>query len=51
MDNKRLKYLFYILSGVLLLFMLNGGKDAGISGDEYVHYDQSVYVYNYFASL
>ncbi|HEY3389698.1 MAG TPA: hypothetical protein VGK38_09020 [Prolixibacteraceae bacterium] len=30
--------------------MLKGGVDAGISGDEYLHYNQSVYVYNYFAS-
>ena len=51
MNNKRLKYIFYIITGLLLLFMLKGGMDAGISGDEYLHYNQSVYVYDYFASL
>ncbi len=51
MTNNRLKYIFYLVAGLLLLFMLKGGVDAGISGDEYLHYDQSVYVYNYFASL
>ncbi len=51
MTSTRLKYIFYSAAGLLLLFMLKGGVDAGISGDEYLHYDQSVYVYNYFASL
>jgi hypothetical protein len=30
--------------------MFKGGWDGGISGDEYLHYDQSVFVYDYFAS-
>ncbi len=51
MNNTRLKYLFCSIAILLLLFMLKGGRDAGISGDEYLHYDQSVSVYNYFASL
>ena len=51
MVGNRLKYLFFTLALLLLLFMLKGGRDAGISGDEYLHYDQSVSVYNYFASL
>lgn len=51
MINSRLKYIFYIIAGLLLLFMLKGGADAGISGDEYLHYNQSVNVYNYFASM
>ena len=51
MNNKYLKYIFIILSGFLLLFMLKGSADAGISGDEYLHYDQSVKVYDYFASF
>ena len=50
MTNKLLKYTFYSIAGLLLLFMLKGGADAGISGDEYLHYNQSVYVYDYFAS-
>ena len=51
MDNTRLKYLFFTLAALLLLVMLKGGKDAGISGDEYFHYDQSVSVYKYFSTL
>jgi Tfp pilus assembly protein PilF len=51
MNNKQLKYLFFSLAALLLLLMLKGGKDAGISGDEYLHYNQSVSVYNYFATL
>ena len=51
MYGNRLKYLFITLALLLLLFMLKGGSDAGISGDEYLHYDQSVSVYNYFSSL
>ncbi len=50
MTNQRLKYFFYIIAGLLLLFMLKGGVDAGISGDEYLHYNQSTFVYDYFAS-
>ncbi|NEW83073.1 MAG: tetratricopeptide repeat protein [Mariniphaga sp.] len=51
MTNKRLKYTFYCIAALLLLFMLKGGMDGGISGDEYLHYNQSVFVYDYFASL
>jgi len=51
MFSKRLQYIFCIVAGLLLLLMLKGGVDAGISGDEYLHYNQSVYVYDYFASL
>ena len=51
MGSKRLKYIFYSFALLLLLFMLKGGFDAGISGDEYLHYNQSVSVYNYFASF
>ena len=50
MINNWLKYTFYSLALVLLLIMLKGGWDGGISGDEYLHYDQSVFVYDYFAS-
>jgi len=50
MTNSRLKYTFYCIAVLLLLFMLKGGMDGGISGDEYLHYNQSVYVYDYFAS-
>jgi len=51
MNNNRLKYLFYCIAFLLLLLMLKGGKDAGISGDEYFHYDQSVSVYKYLSTL
>jgi tetratricopeptide (TPR) repeat protein len=51
MNSKVLKYIFYSFAGLLLIFILKGGFDAGISGDEYLHYNQSVSVYNYFASF
>ena len=44
------KYSFYALALVLLLIMFKGGWDGGISGDEYLHFDQSVFVYDYFAT-
>ena len=50
MTNKHLKYIFYSIAALLLLLMLKGGVDGGISGDEYLHYNQSVYVYDYFAT-
>lgn len=51
MDDKRIKYLFLICAGLLFVWMIKGGMDAGISGDETLHYAQSVSVYNYFSSL
>ena len=51
MNNHYLKYLFISIAALLLLMMLKGGRDAGISGDEYFHYNQSVSVYNYISSL
>jgi tetratricopeptide (TPR) repeat protein len=50
MTRGQLKYIFYLFAALLLLFMLKEGVDAGISGDEYLHYNQSVYVYDYFAT-
>ncbi len=50
MNEKRLKYIFYIASALLLILMLFLSKNAGISCDEVLHYDHSVSVYNYFAS-
>ncbi len=50
MNETRLKYIFYIFSVVLLVLMLLLSKNAGITCDEVLHYDQSVSVYNYFAS-
>ena len=45
------KTIFVNAAMLLLLFMLLSSKEAGISGDEEVHYQQSVKVYNYFATL
>lgn len=50
MNETRLKYIFYFFSAFLLVVMLLLSKNAGISCDEVLHYDQSVHVYNYFAS-
>ena len=50
MNEKRLKYIFYFSSAILLVLMLFLSKNAGISCDEVLHYDHSVSVYNYFAS-
>jgi len=51
MNNPSLKYLFVIIAALLLFLMLKGGRDAGISGDEYFHYNQSVSVYNFISTL
>ncbi|HZY24470.1 MAG TPA: tetratricopeptide repeat protein [Bacteroidales bacterium] len=50
MNEARLKYIFYFFSAFLLVVMLFLSKNAGISCDEVLHYNQSVFVYNYFAS-
>jgi tetratricopeptide (TPR) repeat protein len=51
LDRKKIvRVIFVLCSGLLLLFMLLSSKEAGISGDEAVHYQQSVRVYNYFAT-
>jgi tetratricopeptide (TPR) repeat protein len=42
------KYLFFICSALLLVFMLFQSRDAGISCDEILHYQHSIDVYNYF---
>ncbi len=44
------KAIFFFCATLLLIFMLISSKDAGISGDEEVHYQQSVKVYDYFAT-
>src|SRR5512133_3552048 len=44
------KSLFAVGALVLLFILISGGREAGISGDEEVHYRQSVKVYDYFAS-
>jgi hypothetical protein len=50
MKEIRLKYFFYFSSAFLLLLMLLTSRDAGITCDEVLHYNQSVSVYNYYAS-
>ncbi len=45
-----LKYIFYACSLFLLVLMLLLSRNAGISCDEVLHYDQSVAVYDYFAT-
>ncbi len=42
--------LFDIIALLLLVFILAESDKAGISGDEGLHYRQSISVYNYFAS-
>jgi len=51
MNKPALKYLFILIAALLFLLMLKGGRDAGISGDEYFHYNQSVSVYNFISTL
>ena len=50
MENRKLKYLFFIFSGLTLFMMILMSRDAGISCDDVLHYDHSVVVYNYFAT-
>ena len=50
MNDKKLKYTFYLLSAALLVILLLASREAGISCDEVLHYDHSVAVYNYFAT-
>jgi tetratricopeptide (TPR) repeat protein len=50
MKEKRLKYIFYISSLIILFLMMFTSRDAGITCDEVLHYNQSVSVCNYFAT-
>ena len=51
MGEKRLKYIFLFCSALLLGLMLLMSRKAGVTCDEVLHYNQSVSVYNYYASL
>ena len=51
MGEKRLKYVFLVCSALLLGLMLLMSIKAGVTCDEVLHYNQSVSVYNYYASL
>lgn len=48
MKEKILKYSFYLLSVLMLVFLLSVSRNAGISCDEVLHYDHSLDVCNYF---
>jgi len=50
-STRFLKYIFFILLVIMLAIMIRVSRDAGISGDEEVHYRQSELVYRYFATL
>lgn len=47
---KWLKYLFLFCSALILGLMLLMSRRAGVTCDEVLHYNQSVSVYNYFAT-
>lgn len=42
------QYVFYIIAGLGLITMVSLSQDAGISGDEFYHYDHASNVYNYY---
>jgi MFS family permease len=50
MVERKLKIVFIVLATAMLLAMLLISRDAGISGDEEVHYKHSEMVYNYFST-
>jgi tetratricopeptide (TPR) repeat protein len=50
MGENKLKIIFWSLAFAMLVAMLLISRDAGISGDEEVHYRQSEMVYNYFST-
>ncbi len=51
MREQHLKILFFVLAFAMLAGLLLISRDAGISGDEEVHYRHSEDVYDYFASM
>ena len=51
MTEKNLKIVFYVFAALLLAAMVLVSRDAGISGDEEVHYKHSEMVYDYFSTL
>ncbi|HCR91051.1 MAG TPA: hypothetical protein DIW50_11460 [Prolixibacteraceae bacterium] len=51
MTERKLKIVFWGLLVVFLLAVLVISRDAGISGDEEVHYKHSEMVYNYFKTM
>lgn len=51
MQPKHLKITFWIIAALMLIALWWVSRDAGISGDEEVHYLHSEMVYNYFSTL
>ena len=51
MGENKLKIIFLALALAMLIAMLLISRDAGISGDEEVHYKHSEMVYNYFSTM
>ncbi|MGV8139972.1 MAG: hypothetical protein AB2L20_32710 [Mangrovibacterium sp.] len=51
MREQHLKILFFSFAFIMLAALLLISRDAGISGDEEVHYRHSEDVYDYFASM
>ena len=51
MREGKLKLIFWISALIMLVAMLIISRDAGISGDEEVHYKQSEMVYDYLSSF
>jgi hypothetical protein len=47
-ERRKNKILFWSLALLMLVALLIISRDAGISGDEEVHYRHSELVYNYF---
>lgn len=50
MENRILKYIFFIFSASLLILMLLMSRNAGISCDEVLHYEHSVAVCDFFST-
>ncbi len=50
MNDRIIRIVFYSLSFLMLAAFMLASRDAGISGDEEVHLNQSEMVYNYFAT-
>ena len=50
MTEKNLNIIFYVFAMLMLAAMVLVSRDAGISGDEEVHYKHSEMVYDYFST-
>src|SRR5574344_126570 len=50
-SNKIWKKIFLILSALSLILLILLSQSAGISGDEFYHYEQAENVYKYYSSF